>query len=100
LNNADVTAIEVALKSNAQAPATLAACRDFLLNYVFSFIKCFDAKRPLDDETHYYMEREWRVAGNVHFSLHDVARIFLPSLYADRLRADLPGFKGQISFLE
>ena len=100
LNDAHVTAIELALRSNAQTPTTLVACSDFLLNYVFSFIKCFDAKRPLDDETHYYMEREWRVAGNVHFGLPDVARIFLPSRYADRLRADLSAYKGQISFLE
>jgi hypothetical protein len=44
------------------------------------------------------MEREWRVLEDVRFSLADVERVILPREYSGRLRADLPGYSGQLSF--
>ena len=99
LSDEQVSAIAQALTGNQQAGRTIASLRNFLINEVFSFIKCFEAMRSFEDEANYYMEREWRVANHVNFSLDDVSRILLPAAYARRLRADLPNYAGQISFV-
>lgn len=88
------------LLANPKVFATLKVCTEFLCYYVFSFVKCFNAKGSFEDETNYYMEREWRITGNLKFSLNDVRRIFLPANYAARLRIDLPSYIGQISFVD
>jgi hypothetical protein len=71
---------------------------DFVNQYVLCFIKIFDDTLPDEDPDNFYMEREWRVAGGVAFSLEDVQRIILPRAYAERLRRDVPGYFGQIQF--
>ena len=66
---------------------------------VFSLIKCFD---PNLDESHhenFYMEREWRVVGNVPFTLADLSRVHVPEEFGHRLRADVPDYAGQVHFL-
>jgi hypothetical protein len=45
------------------------------------------------------MEREWRVVGNVQFTLDDVEAVFLPRKFSPRFRSDLPGYAGQVLFL-
>jgi hypothetical protein len=100
LSDAQISAIEQALRGNQQAARTIASLRNFLINEVFSFIKCFEAMRPFEDEENYYIEREWRIANHVNFALDEVSRIFLPATYARRFRADLPGYVGQISFVD
>jgi hypothetical protein len=100
LSEAQITSTELALKDNAQATATIGIVMDFLLNYVLSFVKCFDAKRSILDSSNYYMEREWRVPGNVHFQLDDVLRVFFPKKYAKKFRDDLPEYAGQVNFID
>jgi hypothetical protein len=100
LSAVQMSAIEAALKPNAQSLSTVRMCTDFLLNYVFTFMKCFDAKRTFEDEANYYMEREWRIGANVQFALSDVARVFFPGSYAERFRADIASYVGQITFLD
>ena len=95
-----LTAMERTLKGSEQAKKTIANLRNFLINDVFSFIKCFETTRAVDDEANYYMEREWRVAGHVNFALNNVARVYLPEAYARRFRVDSPAYVGQISFLD
>jgi hypothetical protein len=75
-------------------------CINFLLNYVFTFMKCFDAKRQFQDPENFYMEREWRLGANLNFDLSDVVRVFLPATYAERFRRDLPTYAGQITFID
>jgi hypothetical protein len=65
---------------------------------VFPFIKYFDDLASDEDEANVYMEREWRVIGDVKFALVDVHRVFMPEHYAERFRADLPNYKGQLTF--
>jgi hypothetical protein len=70
----------------------------FLDILVLPFIKYFDASAPDEAEANVYMEREWRVIGDVKFALEDVHRVFMPERYAERFRADLPDYKGQLTF--
>lgn len=70
----------------------------FLDHYVFSFTKFFDSKKSEEHEDNYYMEREWRLLGNVYFELSDVYRIILPESYAEAFRKDFPDYAGQITF--
>ena len=100
LYSAQISSVETILKDNAQARQTVRMCIDFALNYVFTFMKCFDAKRSFEDESNYYMEREWRTGNNIQFIFNDVSRVFFPSSYAQRFRTDLPTYVGQISFID
>jgi hypothetical protein len=100
ITDEQVSAIEAALRQNSQSTLTVKMCIDFLLNYVFTFIKCFDAKRSFEDEENYYMEREWRIGSNVQFGLSDVVRVFFPANYATRFRADMTSYVGQITFID
>jgi Putative abortive phage resistance protein AbiGi, antitoxin len=70
----------------------------FLDILVLPFIKYFDASAPDEAEANVYMEREWRVIGDVKFALEDVHRVFMPKRYAERFRADLPNYTGQLTF--
>lgn len=74
--------------------------RNFVNQNILCFIKLFDASLPDDDPKNYYMEREWRVAGNIAFSLGDVRRVIMPQAYADRFRRDVPEYIGQLQFAE
>jgi hypothetical protein len=65
---------------------------------VFSFIKFFDDSTSDQDAANVYMEREWRVLGDVNFTLSDVHRVFMPQHYAEHFRADLPNYVGQLTF--
>jgi hypothetical protein len=73
--------------------------QSFLEVYVFSFLKPFDDTSADEDPENYYMEREWRVWGDVRFEQKDVHRIILPPSYAERLRKDLPEYFGQVTFV-
>lgn len=74
--------------------------RQFLDFRVFSYVKFFDASLADDDPNNFYMEREWRVVGNVQFAMSDVVRVFIPAAYSERFRRDVPSFSGQISFVD
>lgn len=70
----------------------------FYTRYIFSYIKPFDAFKKEDDPASYYMEREWRVIGNVRFKLEDVHRILIPEKYAKSFREKFPSYYGQVTF--
>jgi abortive phage resistance protein AbiGi (putative antitoxin) len=70
----------------------------FLDILVLPFIKYFDDSTSDEDVTNVYMEREWRIIGDVEFALADVHRVFMPERYAERFRADLPNYIGQLTF--
>jgi hypothetical protein len=78
-------------------PLTLKFFLDLL---VFSFIKYFDDSTSDEDEANVYMEREWRVLGDVNFALADVHRVFMPESYAEHFRADLPNYTRQLTFAD
>lgn len=65
--------------------------------HVFSMMKFFDPALGNIHENNYYMEREWRLYGNLNFQVVDVVRITLPRDYAQRLSADLPDYEGVVT---
>lgn len=79
--------------------ARLERLEAFLDYGFFSYLKFFDARVPDHHPENYYLEREWRVVGNVDFQLSDVRRVILPEAYAVRFRRDVPEYCGQITFL-
>ncbi|MBI3803663.1 MAG: hypothetical protein HY282_07855 [Nitrospirae bacterium] len=78
----------------------LLSIKEFLDYHIFSFLKFFDESKPDDAPENFYMEREWRILGNLQFTVDHIRRIILPESYAARLRADLPKYVGQITFIE
>ncbi|HVQ40139.1 MAG TPA: hypothetical protein VMS31_21545 [Pyrinomonadaceae bacterium] len=72
--------------------------REFFAWYLFPYFKFFDAELTDDHRDNYYMEREWRVVGAVHFNAKDIRRILIPEAYRQRLRLDLPAYDGQVTF--
>lgn len=71
----------------------------FLDFHIFSFTKFFDDAKPDDDPQNFYMEREWRILGNLDFRLDDVQRVILPESYAKLFRQDVPDYAGQVTFV-
>jgi hypothetical protein len=100
INDEQLIALKMALASNEKVFKALHMITHFVMNDIFSFVKCFDAKQAFEDEANYYMEREWRAAMNVKFSLKHVSRVFLPASYGARFRADLPAYTGQITYID
>jgi hypothetical protein len=100
LGDEQLTALKMGLENNQQVFKALHMITHFIMNDIFSFVKCFNAKQAFDDDENYYMEREWRVAANVKFTLNHVSRVFLPANYGARFRADLPAYTGQITYID
>lgn len=100
LTNEQIASAEAIVKGNSQSAKTIKMCIDFLINGVFTNMKCFNATKSFHDSDNYYMEREWRIGDNVKFDLDDVIRVFLPSSYAKRFRMELPTYTGQLSFVD
>jgi abortive phage resistance protein AbiGi (putative antitoxin) len=73
------------------------AFHEFFGFYVFGFIKFFDDAAGEKDANNFYMEREWRVLGNVRFELGDVYRVIMPERYAERVRQDLPDYSAHLT---
>lgn len=67
-----------------------------LFAYLFGYMKFFDPALPEDHPDNFYMEREWRVLGQVSFGLSDIARVFLPPEYVRSFRQALPEYAGAI----
>lgn len=82
----------------AEAGKSLAQLAPYIDKYVFSYCVPFDSTLDESDNHHFYMEREWRVLGDVRFMLTDVERVVLPREYASSFRSELPAYEGQLSF--
>lgn len=84
----------------AKSAKKLAQLSAYITEYVFSYCVPFSSILGESDKNQFYMEREWRVRGDVDFLLSDLARVFLPRKRAARFRADLPDYYGQLTFSE
>lgn len=72
-----------------------------LVSHVFAYMKFFDESLPEESRENFYMEREWRVAGFVHFQLRDVQRVYVASGFREALEREFSGLTVQeLSFSE
>lgn len=74
------------------------AFQSFVNFNVFGYVKPFNDSLADDDVNNYYMEREWRIVGNLDFKLQDVYRVILPQSYVKQFKSDFPDYCGQITF--
>jgi hypothetical protein len=70
----------------------------FLNGHVFPLIKTFCEDLGDDDPDNFYMEREWRLKGELEFETADVRRVYLPERFGQRFRRDFPHYYGQVTF--
>lgn len=68
----------------------------FLVLHVLGFIKVFDETLEHDHPDNFYMEREWRRLGNLHFAAENVSSLLVPSAFLDRARDELPAYAGRL----
>jgi len=59
--------------------------KDFL-----AFIKPFNVELPPNDPHNFYMEREWRLMGNLKFQHTDIMQVCVAAGYAGKLRSRYP----------
>lgn len=68
--------------------------------HIFSYFKFFDHRKPDDDPENFYFEREWRIVGNVNFTVDDVKTVFFPRRYSNEFREAFPKYAGQVIFTD
>ena len=95
-----ISQIKKMIEKNEHMVNRLAMFDSFLMKQIFAYLKPFDASKTDADEENYYLEREWRIVGDVKFTLDDINRILIPEKYGKQLREVLPGYSGQVSFSE
>ena len=78
----------------------LALLNTYIEGYVFSFCVPFNSTLDELDEGHFYMEREWRMLGDLRFLLVNVDRVILPRDHATRFRTDILDYCGQVTFAD
>jgi hypothetical protein len=100
---ADFRDVEVTSDSSAEMKKRAQQFRDlmyFLDINVLSHLKFFDPLRADWDEDNFYMEREWRVHGNVRFALNAVRRIIVPERFSRTFRKAFPKYDGEVMFVD
>lgn len=89
VDSSDKQAAKLSMYRALDLPMTMFA-------YLFGYMKFFDPTLADAHPDNFYMEREWRVLGEVRFGLPDVARILLPPEYVDRFKNDLPEYAAPV----
>lgn len=93
------------IMENSQSPGVpkehirLMELESFISFHIFSYIKFYDHSLTDDHADNYYLEREWRVVGNVEFDLNDVETVFMPKQYSQRFKTDCPLYRGHLVFI-
>jgi hypothetical protein len=85
-----------------EARAQLLAMVEFMMGtfcYMHGLTKVFNPALADNDPENFYLEREWRVIGQVRFTAADVARVLVPKGFGDRLRDDEGRFGGEVTEL-
>jgi hypothetical protein len=73
--------------------------QQFLDFHIFSYIKFYDHTSAEEHDDNYYLEREWRIVGNLHFAMTDIETVFMSKEYAPRFREDCPLYNSQLIFV-
>lgn len=94
------TLSEVTARDPLEGEAPAERIADWVSHDLLAYVKFFDAGLPDDHEDNFYMEREWRSARSINFSLGDVARVYVATGFEDRIRTDEPALGGRIERFE
>lgn len=89
---------EAAAKQSGGARLSVSIRRvtEFLDSHVLSHLKFFDPFVSDWEKENFYMEREWRISGDVTFDLQDVRRVIITEGCAGRFRRDFPKYSGEV----
>ena len=93
------------IMQNSQTPGVpkehkrLMELERFISFHIFSYIKFYDHSFADDHDDNFYLEREWRVIGNVKFDLCDIETVFMPKQFSQRFRTDCPAYESQLTFV-
>jgi hypothetical protein len=99
----DFRGVEIAPGSSTEMKKLARQFRDlryFLDINVLSHLKFFDPLRADSDQDNFYMEREWRVNGNVRFALGAVRRVIVPENFSRKFRNDFQKYDGEVMFVD
>lgn len=72
----------------------------FIVDSILSYTVFFDHEKNEDDPDNYYMEREWRILGDVSFNISDIQTIVMPHIYSERFKNDIPDYKGRVLLVD
>lgn len=61
------------------------AIEELVVKQFFAFIKVFDSSLVEDAPNNFYMEREWRMWGNLQFRVDEVANVIVHEDFVERL---------------
>jgi hypothetical protein len=68
---------------------------DVFLKDLLAFVKFYDSELRVDDDKHFYAEREWRKFGAMSLT-QSLREIVAPEAYVDRLKNRFPHFAGLV----
>jgi Putative abortive phage resistance protein AbiGi, antitoxin len=95
--------IEMALtpanQTNSNGFKRLQDLNTFVSLSLMAYIKFFDSGLAPEHPDNYYMEREWRVLGDVSFAVADITRVIVPRAYKSQVKRDLVGFRGKFTLV-
>lgn len=64
-------------------------------------MKFYDESKTEIDKENFYMEREWRLMGSLHFeNITNINSVVLPRSFAERFREDFQNYTGQVIFAD
>jgi len=72
------------------------ALRSVLGLHVLAFIKPFDADLQSDHQSSFYMEREWRLLGNLEFDAEDVQTMWVAKGFAEKAISAFPALSEKV----
>lgn len=74
----------------------ISALHSMLLKDFLAFIKPFNSELPHNHPNNFYMEREWRMYGNMKFEAGQVSRILVAKGYKDQTIEDFPAYGDRV----
>jgi hypothetical protein len=79
-----------ALVEQCRSTVGVSPSMHFLAFHILSYFKFFDLHLEDSDEENFYLEREWRMIGNLNFQRKDIRRVFVRRGYATRFSKRVP----------
>jgi hypothetical protein len=78
----------------------IATLMNFLNVNILSHLKFFNHRLADWEKKNYYLEREWRINGDLNFELDDVRRVIIGTDFGEVFRSDFPDYTGEVLFID